>query len=113
MLNPQELLDIEKIESYRRKRNAAQKRKTIWITRRIPYYLDPGLCKYRVKQTKFIYTISSSSSRTERVRILFFTLEMSRLIKDSMEHFSVAYADITITSGCRIIGDYFVQSFFK
>ena len=45
VLEDDQLLDIEKTESFRRKRNAVHKRKQIWITRKIPYYIDPELCE--------------------------------------------------------------------
>ena len=47
-MDNKELLDLQEVESYRRKRNAIFRRKMIWVTRTIPYYLDPGLCKYNI-----------------------------------------------------------------
>ena len=44
-MSKQELSGIEKNETFRRKRNAVHKRKALWTSRRIPYYIDPGLCK--------------------------------------------------------------------
>ncbi|XP_028404131.1 uncharacterized protein LOC114526809 [Dendronephthya gigantea] len=43
VMNKRELSDIKKTESFRRKRNAMHRRKAIWTTRRIPYFIDPGL----------------------------------------------------------------------
>mgnify|MGYP002804242080 FL=1 len=42
-MSPDELLNLEKVESFRRKRNAIHSRKAIWPTRQIPYILDSGL----------------------------------------------------------------------